>query len=204
MTRSSGPKWPCCRRMDRRTPTRTRTPLIEHRTHPSGDLDHPSLLPPPFIPCGLPLTLSLSSFNLSITCKKSRLRREGVATSAGVLPTVSCTVRGQRPKRYAMQRRSKGPRRLLEGTVGWRRCTLSGTGSGRCTLHGAQLRKRVREMHCCAARPPPSFSLAPSCSVLTGKVKQDQGKSDLRNGTNAQGRLMDMTPREVSRLRGGE
>ena len=159
MTRSSGPKWPCCRRMDRRTPTRTRTPLIEHRTHPSGDLDPPPfslVLLRSFHVASLPLALSLSSFNLSITCKKSRLRtteggrewRLRLASQGGdtgeanasspppapseraaccsQVPTVNCTVRGQRPKRYAMQR--AGPRVRedcwKEGRVGWRRCTL--------------------------------------------------------------------------------
>ena len=73
MTRSSGPKWPCCRRMDRRTPTRTRTPSIEHRTHPSDDLDPPSLLPPPpFIPCGLPPSLLLYLCRHSICQLRAR------------------------------------------------------------------------------------------------------------------------------------
>ena len=151
MTRSSGPKWPCCRRMDRRTRTRTRTPLIEHRTHPSGDLDPPSLLPPPpFIPCGLPPSCSIfvviQSVNYVQEKPTSDYRAEGgsgdfggrarvgilarqmrppllplprsVLPACSQVPTVSCTVRGQRPKRYALQSGSKGPRRLLEGRKG--------------------------------------------------------------------------------------
>ena len=102
MTRSSGPKWPCCRRMDRRT--RTRTPSIEHRTHPSGDLD-----PPPFslvllrsfhvasLPPSCSIFVVIQSVNYVQEKPTSDYRAEGGSGDFGGRARVGILARQMRP-----------------------------------------------------------------------------------------------------------